>query len=49
MQLKTLNLTIASILLALTLQGCSTVSGFGQDISAMGNAIDRKAREVKGN
>jgi predicted small secreted protein len=38
---------IAAVLSAATLTACNTVSGAGEDLSAAGNAIDRKATEVK--
>lgn len=38
---------IAAILSSAVLTACNTVSGAGEDLSAAGNAIDRKATEVK--
>jgi predicted small secreted protein len=38
---------IAAILSSAVLTACNTVSGAGEDLSAAGNAIDRKATDVK--
>ena len=39
-----LGILLASVF---ALLGCSTVSGFGQDVSKVGDKIEKKADEVK--
>ncbi|MGI9331532.1 MAG: entericidin A/B family lipoprotein [Gammaproteobacteria bacterium] len=50
MKFISIRATVLSALLTtlLVLQGCSTISGLGQDVGALGDAIDRKARQKKG-
>ncbi len=43
--LKALTLGFAVIAIAATLNGCNTVKGFGQDLSAGGNSLQKAAED----
>jgi predicted small secreted protein len=45
--LRLLLMLAAVLMLQLTLAGCNTISGMGQDIEAAGDAIEDQAEETK--
>lgn len=39
---------VSALLMVMGLTACNTMQGIGEDMSAAGDAIDRKAEEKKG-
>ena len=46
-QTQVKKLTLVALTAMMVLTGCNTISGFGQDISAVGNTVSNRASQVK--